>query len=337
MVEIAHERVLTGPEKAAVLVLALGEEASAKLLAGLELPEIKELSQTIARLGRVEAGLVERVLAEFGERLESPSDVAGGLETTEKLLARFLDKEKVEAILDEIRGPAARTVWDGLAKVEDTVLAGYLRNEHPQTVALVLSRLEPAQVARVLSKLPDELAVETITRMLRLDEVRPEVLADVERTLLAEFTADRSRSVRRDGHEAMAEIFNHFDRSTESRLMAGLEERDREAAERIKASMFTFEDLSRLDGPGIQLLIRNAGNARIAVALKGASEQIKNLFFSNMSERAAKILREEMEAMGPIRLRDVEEAQQFLVNMAKELAAAGEIFLADGKEEQMVY
>jgi flagellar motor switch protein FliG len=337
VLEITNEPVLSGPQKAAVLVLALGEEASGKLIAGLELQELKELSRAIAELGRVEATVVEQVLTEFGERLQSPSEVAGGLETTEKLLARFLDQEKVAAILDEIRGPAARSVWDGLGKVEDAALADYLRNEHPQTVALVLSRLQPAQVARVLAKLPDEFAVETIMRMLRLEEVQPEVLADVERTLLAEFLADRGRIGRRDGHEAMAEIFNHFDRATESRLMAGLEERDREAAERIRASMFTFEDLGRLDGPGIQLLIRNAGNARIAVALKGASDQIKNLFFSNMSERAAKILREEMEAMGPIRLRDVEEAQQFLVNMAKELAAAGEIFLADGKEEQMVY
>jgi flagellar motor switch protein FliG len=337
MPELIGERVLSGPEKAAVLVLALGEAESTKLLTALEPREIKELSRTMARLGRIEAALVERVLAEFGERLVAPSGVTGGLETTEKLLARILEKDRVEAILEEIRGPAERTVWDGLGKVDDAALADYLRNEHPQTVAVVLSRLQPAQVARVLARLPDELAVDTITRMLRIEAVQPDVLADVERTLRTEFLADLGRTGRRDGHEALAEIFNNFDRATETRLMAALEERDKEAAERIRRLMFTFEDLTRLDGAGIQLLLRNAGNARIAVALKGASEQIKNLFFSNMSERAAKILREEMEAMGPIRLRDVEEAQQFLVNMAKELAAAGEIFLADGKEDQMVY
>jgi len=337
MPELTGERVLSGPEKAAVLVLALGEAESTKLLTALEPREIKELSRTMARLGRIEAALVERVLVEFGERLAGPSEVTGGLETTEKLLARILEKERVEAILEEIRGPVERTVWDGLGKVDDAALADYLRNQHPQTVAVVLSRLQPAQVARVLARLPDELAVDTITRMLRIEAVQPDVLADVERTLRTEFLADLGRTGRRDGHEALAEIFNNFDRATETRLMAALEERDKEAAERIRRLMFTFEDLTRLDGAGIQLLLRNAGNARIAVALKGASEQIKNLFFSNMSERAAKILREEMEAMGPIRLRDVEEAQQFLVNMAKELAAAGEIFLADGKEDQMVY
>jgi flagellar motor switch protein FliG len=337
MPEVTSEPVLSGPEKAAVLVLALTEAESSKLLAALEPREIKELSRTMARLGRIEAALVERVLAEFGERLVAPSGVTGGLETTEKLLARILEKDRVEAILEEIRGPAERTVWDGLGKVDDAALADYLRNEHPQTVAVVLSRLQPAQVARVLAKLPDELAVDTVTRMLRIAAVQPEVLADVERTLRTEFLADLDRTGRRDGYEAMAEIFNNLDRATETRLMAALEERDKEAAERIRRLMFTFEDLTRLDAAGIQLLLRNAGNARIAVALKGASEQIKNLFFSNMSERAAKILREEMDAMGPIRLRDVEEAQQFLVNMAKELAAAGEIFLADGKEDQMIY
>ncbi len=327
---------LTGPQKAAVLVLALGEELGAKLLAALDLEEVKELSRTVSALGRVDAALVERVLGDFDRELGSDAGVSGGLEATEKLLARFLEKERVEAIMGQIRGPAGRTVWDKLGKVDEASLAGFLANEHPQTVALVLTRIEPAHAARVLAKLPDDLATEVVARMLRVDRVQSDVLADVERTLNAELVGNLCRPDRRDAYAAMAEIFNNFDRATETRLLARLEERDKEAAERVKALMFTFDDLTRLDSAGVQLLIRNAGNARIAMALKGASEQIKTLFFSNMSERAGKILREDMQAMGPVRLRDVEEAQQFLVNMAKELAAAGEIFLATGKEEQLV-
>ncbi|MCB1991210.1 MAG: flagellar motor switch protein FliG, partial [Geminicoccaceae bacterium] len=155
--------------------------------------------------------------------------------------------------------------------------------------------------------------------------------------LRAEFMSNLARTNRRDNHEVMAEIFNYFDRNTETRFVAALEERNKEAADRIKALMFTFEDLVKLDSSGIQTLMRNAGNDRIGIALKGASEQLKELFFANMSERAAKILKEDMQAMGPVRLRDVDEAQQFLVNMAKELAASGEIFLADSKDDELVY
>jgi flagellar motor switch protein FliG len=239
--------------------------------------------------------------------------------------------------MEEIRGPAGRTVWDKLGNVNETVLASYLKNEYPQTVAVVLSRIEPAHAARVLANLPDDFAVEVVMRMLRMEVVQKEILADVERTLRAEFMSNLARTSRRDNHEVMAEIFNFFDRNTESRFVTLLEERNKEAADRIRALMFTFEDLVKLDAAGIQTVLRNAGNDRISMALKGASEKLRELFFANMSERGGKILREEMAAMGPVRLRDVDEAQQFIVNMAKQLAASGEIFMADGREDELVY
>ena len=296
-----------------------------------------EISQTMAVLGRVEASVVEPLLVEFGERLVRKGGVVGGFEATEKLLLRALDPDRAEAIMQEIRGPVGRTVWDKLAHVNEAVLASYLKNEYPQTAAVVLSRIEPAHAARVLANLPDDFATEVVMRMLRMEVVQSEIVADVERTLRAEFMSNLARSNRRDNHELMAEIFNYFDRATEARFIAALEERNKETADRIKALMFTFEDLAKLDPAGIQTLMRSAGNDRIAVALKGASEPLRDLFFKNMSERGAKILREDMQAMGPVRLRDVEEAQQFLVNMAKELAASGEIVLADGKEDELVY
>jgi flagellar motor switch protein FliG len=252
-------------------------------------------------------------------------------------LLRVLDTERVEAIMQEIRGPAGRTVWDKLAHVNEAVLASYLKNEYPQTVAVVLSRIEPAHAAGVLANLPEEFGTEVVMRMLRMEVVQREIVADVERTLRMEFMSNLARTNRRDNLELMAEIFNYFDRATESRFITALEDRNKETADRIKALMFTFEDLTKLDPAGVQTLMRSAGNDRIAVALKGASEPLRELFFKNMSERAAKILRDDMQASGPIRLRDVEEAQQFLVNMAKELAASGEIFLSDGKDDELVY
>jgi len=177
-----------------------------------------------------------------------------------------------------------------------------------------------------------------IMRMLRMESVQKEVLDDVERTLRNEFMSNLARTNRRDSHELMADIFNFLDRNMESRYLTALEERNKDSAERIKALMFTFEDLGNLDPGGVQTLLRNGDKDKIAIALKGASEELRDLFFSNMSERAAKIMREDMQAMGPVRLRDVDEAQMLLVTLAKDLAASGEIIIADTKgEDELVY
>ena len=328
---------LTGPEKAAILMLALGQERADKLFSLLDLDEVREISQTMSLLGRVPSEIVERLLAEFGDKIGGVGGVFGNLDVTEKLLLRFLDRDRVAAIMEELRGPAGRTVWDKLGNVNETVLASYLKKEFPQTVAVVLSRIEPAHAARVLANLPDDFAVEVVMRMLRMEVVQKDVLADLERTLRADFMNNLARSSRRDNYEVMAEIFNFFDRNTEARLVAMLEERNKEGADRIRALMFTFEDLVKLDAAGIQAILRNAGNDRIALALKGASEKLRELFFANMSERGGKIMREEMTAMGPVRLRDVDEAQEFIVKLAKQLAASGEIVIADGREDELVY
>jgi flagellar motor switch protein FliG len=238
--------------------------------------------------------------------------------------------------MEDVRGPAGRTVWDKLGNVEESVLAAYLKNEYPQTIAVVLSKVRSDQAARVLAALPEEAAIETVQRMLRMELVQKEILNDVEETLRAEFMSNLARTDRRDNHEIMAEIFNSLDRSTETRFLELLEERNKEAADRVRALMFTFEDLTKIDGPGIQTLLRNVDNGKLGLALKGASEKLRELFFANMSERASKILRDDMETMGPVRLRDVEEAQVMLVNTAKDLAAAGQIFIADGKDDEML-
>ncbi|WP_200840762.1 flagellar motor switch protein FliG [Geminicoccus flavidas] len=328
---------MSGIDKAAVLMLSLDPDRSRRLMESLEFDDIRTLSQAMSALGRADRPTVERVLGEFCERVGATSGVVGSYDATERLLASFLESERVEAIMEEIRGPAGRTIWEKLVNVNEAVLASYLKNEYPQTVAVVLSRIEAAHAARVLANLPDDFALEVVSRMLRMEVVQNEIIGDVERTLRAEFMSNLARTNRRDNHEVMAEIFNFLDRQTESRLITSLEERDKESADRIKALMFTFENLVRLDAAGVQTLIRSVGNERIGLALKGASEQLKDLILGNMSERAGKILKDDMAAMGPVRLKDVEEAQQFLVNTAKELAAAGEIYVTDDKNDQLVY
>jgi len=229
-------------------------------------------------------------------------------------------------------------MWEKLTNVNEMVLANYLKNEYPQTVAVVLSKIKPEHASKVLALLPEPFAMEVIMRMLRMESVQKEVLDDVERTLRNEFMSNLARTNRRDAHEMMADIFNFLDRNVENRFLTALEERNRDSAERIKALMFTFEDLGKLDPGGVQTVLRNVDKDKIAIALKGASEELRDLFFSNMSERAAKIMREDMQAMGPVRLRDVDEAQMYVVTMAKDLAANGEIVIADSKgEDELVY
>lgn len=331
-------RSLTGPEKAAIMFLAVGEANAARLFQFMDDEEIREISQSMANLGNINANIVERLFVEFAEQLSSTGGIVGSYESTERLLAKALDPDKVAQIMEEIRGPAGRTMWDKLANVNEVVLANYLKNEYPQTVAVVLSKIKGDHSSRVLGALPENFAMEVIMRMLRMESVQKDVLDDVERTLRNEFMTNLARTARRDSHEMMAEIFNSLDRNTETRFMALLEERNKESAERIKALMFTFEDLKELDPGGVQVLLRNIDKERLAIALKGASEPIRELFFTNMSERAGKILKEDMQAMGPVRLRDVDEAQMEMVNVAKELSARGEIMLSEGGEEdELIY
>ena len=331
-------RTMSGPEKAALLMMSVGEENASRLFALMEDDEIKELSHAMANRGNVSSQMVERLLVAFADQISSTGSLIGNFDNTERLLAKVLDRDRVATIMDEIRGPAGRTMWEKLTNVNETVLANYLKNEYPQTVAVVLSKIKSEHAAKVLGLLPEPFAMEVIMRMLRMESVQKEVLDDVERTLRNEFMSNLARTNRRDAHEMMADIFNYLDRAMETRFIGALEERNKDSAERIKALMFTFEDLGKLDPGGVQTLLRNAEKDKIAIALKGASEELRNLFFSNMSERAAKIMREDMGAMGPVRLRDVDEAQMYIVQMAKDLAANGEIIIAEGKgDDELVY
>ena len=334
---IADATKLTGPEKAAVVLLALGED-HAGVWRQLDEEEIKVISQAMAGLGQVTAQVVEDLLVEFVSSMGG-GNITGSIELTQRLLSSIMPGDKVDTLMEEIRGPAGRTMWDKLGNVNEAVLANYLKNEYPQTVAVVLSKIKSEHAARVLTCLPEDFALECVTRMLRMEPVQREILDKIEQTLRTEFMSNLARTSKRDSHEMMADIFNAFDRQTETRFITALEERNREAAERIRALMFVFEDLSKLDPGGVQTLLRSVEKDQLALALKGASDSLRDMFFSNMSERAAKIMREDMETMGPVRLREVEQAQMAMVQSAKDLANKGEIVLigAGGDDDELVY
>jgi flagellar motor switch protein FliG len=328
---------MSGPEKAAVILLALGEDHT-RLWQSLDDEEVKEISQAMAALGTVSSSVVEELMVEFVSGMSGSGSVMGSFEQTQRLLASFMPPERVEGLMEEIRGPAGRTMWDKLGNVSEGVLANYLKNEYPQTVAVVLSKIKPDHASRVLGALPEDFAMECVTRMLRMEPVQREILDKIEQTLRTEFMSNLARTSKRDSHEMMAEIFNTFDRATETRFISALEERNRDSAERIRALMFVFEDLSKLDPGGVQTLLRAVDKAQLGLALKGASEDLRTMFFSNMSERAARILREDMENMGPVRLRDVDQAQMAMVQTAKDLAQKGEIMLAGASgDDELIY
>lgn len=337
MAGIEDFRLMNGSQKAAILMLALGDETSGRLFSLMHEDEIKEISGAMAQLGVVRADAVERLCSEFSESMGSVGNLVGSFETTERMLQKTLPRDRVTQIMEEIRGPAGRTMWDKLGNVSEAVLANYLKNEYPQTVAVVLSKIKPDHAARVLALLPEAFSMEVVMRMLRMESVQRDVLDSVERTLRSEFMSNLARSARRDAHELMADIFNNLDRQTESRFMAALEERNHDAAERIKSLMFTFNDLQRLSGAAIQVLIRSVEKDKLPIALKGASETIREMFLVNLSERAGKMLREEIEGLGPVRLRDVDEAQASVVSVAKELAAQGQIEIGENNDDELVY
>ena len=331
-------RTLSGNEKAAIFMLALGEDHATKIFEHMDDEEILELSQTMAGVGRVGSNVVERLFVDFAEQMSSTNALVGTMDSTERLLAKVLGADKVDEIMEEIRGPAGRTMWEKLGNVNEEVLASFLQKEYPQTVSVVLSKINSDHAARVLALLPDAFAVEVVHRMLKMESVQKEVLEDVERTLKTEFMTNLAKTQRRDSHELMAEIFNNLDRTMETKFLEELEGTAPESADKIRSLMFTFDDLVKLDPTAIQTLVRAIDKDKLPTALKGATDTIKDLFFSNMSERAAKIMQEDMAAMGPVRLKDVEEAQTYIVNVAKDLEGRGEIIISSGTEEdEMIY
>ncbi len=332
------KKPLSGAQRCAMLMLALGEERGASIWKQLDDDEIRDISHAMSTLGTIDSDSVEHMMVEFVSKMSTTGALMGNYDSTERILQGFLTKDRVDQIMEEIRGPAGRNMWEKLSNVQEQVLANYLKNEYPQTVAVVLSKIRAEHAARVLAILPDEFALDVVKRMLTIESVQKDIIERVEDTLRTEFMSNLSQTSRRDAHEMIAEIFNAFDRQTETRFLTALEEDSRESAERIKALMFTFDDLMRLDTASVQTLLRNVARDRLTIALKGATQSVRDFFLGHMSQRAGKMLSDDMQAMGPVRLRDVDEAQSHMVAVAKDLAARGEILITKNRgDDELVF
>ncbi|MGD9925273.1 MAG: flagellar motor switch protein FliG [Pseudorhodoplanes sp.] len=336
---IHNGRPLSGIERAAVLLLSLGEEHGQEIWKLLDEDEIRDLSIAIARLGVIDSNIVDTLLVDFVGQLSGHGGLLGNTTATERLLTQFLPSDRVNAIMEEIRGPAGRNMWEKLSNVQEDVLANFLKNEYPQTIAVVLSRIRAEQAARVLSILPETLALDVINRLIKMDSVQKDVLERVEQTLRTEFMSTLSQTSKRDPYAPIAEIFNYFDRQTENRFFVAMESTEKESAERIKTLMFTFDDLVKLDSGAIQTILRKVDKNKLTIALKGASEAVRDYFLKNMSQRAAKLMADDLQNMGPVRLKEVDEAQALMISTAKDLADKGEIVIVKGAgaEDELVY
>ena len=334
MAQKTNNPPLNGIQKVAILLLSVSDEVAAKIFGMMSEDEVRDVSHAMSSLGVIQPAIIEAVVQEFSDDIVGNSIFLGNLFTTEKLLSKVMDSDRVKALMEEIKGPQGRNTWEKLANVNEELLGLYLRSEHPQTAALVLSKISPEHAAKVMAVLPEQFAFEVITRMLNMGSVKKEVIERVEKILRAEFISSVGKTLKRDSCEMIAEIFYNLDRTNESKYMSLLEQTVPESAQKIKDLMFTFEDLVRLDSRGVQALFSAVDKSRLSIALKGASEAVRDVFFRNMSQRAARIIIEEIEAMGQVRVRDVDEAQSEIVKIVKDLVDRGEIDIAvDGKEE----
>lgn len=328
----------SGQEKAAALVLVLGVDFKTKLFAKLKENEIQQLSKTMAELGTITANIIEELFQEFSEKILTAKDLIGNPENTERLLRNVIGGDRGDKIINGLRGSDNATMWEELDGMNEQHLANYLKNEYPQTIAVVLAKLKPSHAGKVMANLPDSLSMEVINRMLDMDAVQKEVFDEIEETLRRELMPTETQFSNRDKHETVAEIINGLDPSTENRLMNLLDEQNREGAEKIRELMFTFDDLTKVNPAGIKTMLRLINKKTLAIALKGASENLKWAFFNNMSERAGQIMHEDIAAMGPIRLGEMDAAQAEILSIAKDLSTKGEIsFSNNDSQHELIY
>ncbi|MBV9075956.1 MAG: flagellar motor switch protein FliG [Methylobacteriaceae bacterium] len=327
---------LDGRRKAAAIMLLLGEQASAPIWEHLDEEEVRALSYQMTQLGSVPRDAVRDVAEEFVTTFGAGERLVGNFERTEAFLRDVLPSEKAEAVIEALRGQTGRNVWQRLSNVDANLLSAFLKGEHPQTVALILSRLPSPTTATILSGFPDLFAVDVLNRMLKMNSVRSETVENVEQVLHTQFLSGLAQAARRrDSHEIIAEVFNAFDRDTERKFMEALERVNEPSAVRVKALMFTFDDLLKFDAAAMQTLLRGVDRDLLPRALKGTSERIQQLFLKNMSSRAAKILQDDLAALGPLRAKEVHQAQAQIITVAKGLVDRGEIRLtaAEGDEQ----
>jgi flagellar motor switch protein FliG len=333
------ERSLSGVTKAAILLMALKGDVASRVLKLLDDELIEEVSREIAQLDMVDQQVRGQVIEEFYNLALARQYVeVGGLHYARTLLQKALGPEDARRILSVIEHQVYEQPFAFLSKTDSENLMTFIQDEHPQTIALVLAHMSATKAAEVLMGLPNAKQLEVVSRVANMEQTNPEVIKEVERGLearLAGITSQRLMKV--GGVESVAEMLNLADRATERSIMEGLEQQDPELVEQIRRLMFVFEDILLVNDKGIQAVLKEIDNDELALALKTASDELKNKIFSNMSERAATLIREDMDYMGPVRLKDVEAAQQKIVDVVRRLEDAGEIIISGrGGEKDMI-
>jgi len=329
---------LKGREKAAMLLVSLGPEVASKVYKNLDESTIEMLTMEIAGLRKIQSSQREEVLREAQELLLAKEYMTqGGVDYAKKLLEASLGPERAQEILRRITASLQVRPFDFIRQTDPQQILAFVQNEHPQTIALIISYMEPKQAAQVMGGLPPNLQVEVAKRIASMERVTPEVLREVERVLERKVSTVLSQDFTiAGGLDALVAIINNADRATERNIMEKLEEEDPELAEEVKKRLFVFEDILGLDDRSLQRVLRDVDMKDVALALKGASEALREKFFKNLSKRAVEMLKEDMEYMGPVRVRDVEDAQQKIVNVIRALEEAGEIVIARGGEEELI-
>ncbi len=323
---------MTGPQKTAVLCLALGEKFTGEVFKRLDRKEIARISKAMMEMETVPKEQVEEVVREFNDSMQVGKDmVTGGPEQVRRMLTKTLDSDTAKYIIDSLELDTGPTPFQELGNVSPRILAQILRNEHPQTLALILGHLHPDQAAELLQNLPSGVRAEVLMRLSKLEAVAEDMLMEVDKVLQNQLIAMGGKEGKKvGGITAVAEILNAVDRATEEEVLSEIEEESAQTAEDIRNLMFVFEDIKGLDDRAIRELLKEVSNEELTQALKGASEELRDKFFKNLSERAASMIQEDLEIMGPIRLAEVEAAQQNVVKTVRRLEAEGKIAIGRG-------
>jgi len=321
---------LTGTRKAAVLLLALDQSAASTLLKTIPPRAVEEITRELAKMGGVPTTVRDAVLQEYYDFAVAQNWAReGGLDFARKLLKQSLNPDEAKRIIDHISQQVRKTPFSFLQKAESQNLLTFIQDEHPQTIALIVSHLPFSKASEVLAGLPTPKQIEVVKRVANMEQTNPEVVSEVEQGLEARLASMLNQSFENvGGVPTVAEMLNLVDRTTEKAIMEGLETEDPDLVEEIRRLMFVFEDILLVNDKGIQAVLKEVDNDELALALKTASDELKQKIFSNMSERAAQLINEDMEFMGPVRVSDVEQAQQRVVDTVRRLEDAGEIIIS---------
>lgn len=321
---------MEGTDKAAILLLYLGPEATSKVFEHMEDTEIKRISQSMARLGHVPRSAIQEVVSEYVEITDPETGIfSQGEEFVRKILEKALGPSKAEALLKELSVANFGDMTDMLANMDPKTIANFLSQEHPQTIAVVLAKLKAKQTSEIIGFLPQELQADVVMRIADVDQVSPEIIADIEDVMRRELTAVGGiQRFKVGGVEKVVDMFNHFDRSREKQILDKLDVIKPPLAEVIRKHLFTFEDFVHLDDRGIQAIMREVGNDTLTLAMKTATDELKDKIFRNISSRAAEMIKEDLDVMGPVRLSDVERAQSEIIKIVRKMEEEGQLVIA---------